>query len=103
MDPRHFLSAGLKDMLSYLIAGDTMHQQQWLAVIEELEQSLPVPSDFPQSKEHQEFSYSFFVRSNAPLPADSRFLQGPGESSPGRPFRSPPLTTASPSTAALRP
>ena len=28
--------AGMKDMLSFLIARDTMHQQQWLAVIEEL-------------------------------------------------------------------
>src|SRR3954453_1428512 len=27
---------GMKDMLSFLIARDTMHQQQWLAVIEEL-------------------------------------------------------------------
>ena len=28
--------AGMKDMLSFLIARDTMHQQQWLAVIEDL-------------------------------------------------------------------
>ena len=28
---------GMKDMLTFLIARDTMHQQQWLAVIEELE------------------------------------------------------------------
>src|SRR3712207_4077186 len=27
---------GMKDMLQFLIARDTMHQQQWLAVIEEL-------------------------------------------------------------------
>ncbi len=27
---------GMKDMLSFLIARDTMHQQQWLAVLEEL-------------------------------------------------------------------
>jgi Mn-containing catalase len=27
---------GMKDMLSFLLARDTMHQQQWLAVIEEL-------------------------------------------------------------------
>jgi len=27
---------GMKDMLSFMIARDTMHQQQWLAVIEEL-------------------------------------------------------------------
>jgi hypothetical protein len=27
---------GMRDMLHFLIARDTMHQQQWLAVIEEL-------------------------------------------------------------------
>jgi Mn-containing catalase len=37
---------GMKDFLSFLIARDTMHQQQWLAVIEELglEESLPIPT-----------------------------------------------------------
>lgn len=37
--------AGVKDMLSFLIARDTMHQQQWLAVIEEpggMETALPI-------------------------------------------------------------
>jgi Mn-containing catalase len=28
---------GMKDLLNFLIARDTMHQQQWLAVLEELE------------------------------------------------------------------
>ena len=27
---------GMKDMLRFLIARDTMHQEQWLAVLEEL-------------------------------------------------------------------
>jgi len=52
---------GMKDMLSFMIARDTMHQQQWLAVIEELggAKGLPIPNSFPQSKENQEFSYAF--------------------------------------------
>ncbi|TVT41921.1 catalase [Hymenobacter setariae] len=52
---------GMKDMLGFMIARDTMHQQQWLAVIEELGgyNALPIPNSFPQSKENQEFSYSF--------------------------------------------
>lgn len=53
---------GMKDMLSFLIARDTMHQQQWLAVIEELgghEQVLPIPNSFPQDQENQEFNYVF--------------------------------------------
>jgi Mn-containing catalase len=53
---------GMKDMLSFLIARDTMHQNQWLAVIEDLggmEQVHPIPNSFPQSKENQEFNYTF--------------------------------------------
>jgi len=53
---------GMKDMLSFMIARDTMHQQQWLAVIEELggyKGALPIPNSFPQSQENQEFSYAF--------------------------------------------
>ena len=52
---------GMKDMLGFMIARDTMHQQQWLAVIEELggAKGLPIPNSFPQSKENQEFSYAF--------------------------------------------
>ena len=53
---------GMKDMLSFNIARDTMHQEQWLAVLEELGPThLPVPNSFPQSKEKQEFSYNFIV------------------------------------------
>ena len=53
---------GMKDMLSFNIARDTMHQQQWLAVLEELGPShLPVPNSFPQDKEKAEFSYNFIV------------------------------------------
>ncbi len=56
--------AGMKDMLSFLIARDTMHQNQWLAVLEELGHGdmrtvHPIPNSFPQSKENQDFSYVF--------------------------------------------
>jgi Mn-containing catalase len=72
---------GMKDMLSFLIARDTMHQQQWLAVIEELggfKEQLPVPNSFPQSKEKQEWSY-VFLNSNADgaINLEGRFTQGP--------------------------
>ena len=52
---------GMKDMLSYLIARDTMHQNQWMAVIEEMgyENVHPIPNSFPQEKESQEYNYSF--------------------------------------------
>ncbi|GAB4515406.1 MAG: manganese catalase family protein [Anaerolineae bacterium] len=50
---------GMKHMLSYMIARDTMHQNQWLAVIEELGEHLPVPASFPQSEENAQYSYAF--------------------------------------------
>lgn len=53
---------GMKDMLSFMIARDTMHQEQWLAVLEELGPShLPVPNSFPQSQENGEYAYNFFI------------------------------------------
>jgi len=54
--------AGMKRMLSFLIARDTMHQQQWLAAIEDmggLSSALPIPNSFPQEQEQTEFSYAF--------------------------------------------
>jgi Mn-containing catalase len=70
---------GMKDMLAFLIARDTMHQQQWLAVIEELggyEQQLPIPNSFPQGQEHSQFSYAFFVHNKAKEVPEGRWTQG---------------------------
>ncbi len=72
---------GMQDMLSYLIARDTMHQQQWLAIIEDmggLKEALPVPNSFDQSKEAKEFSYMFMgtERSGTPVPP-GRYSEGP--------------------------
>lgn len=53
---------GMKDMLSFLIARDTMHQNQWLAVLEEiggLQGNHPIPNSFPQENENSKFSYAF--------------------------------------------
>jgi Mn-containing catalase len=70
---------GMKDMLSFLIARDTMHQQQWLAVIEELGPSaLPIPNDFDVSQEKREFSYVFLgTAADGSAPPAGRFNQGP--------------------------
>ena len=71
---------GMKDMLSFLIARDAMHQNQWLAVIEELggfSGALPIPNSFPQSMENQEFNYAFVSTNIAREPApDARWTQG---------------------------
>jgi Mn-containing catalase len=72
---------GMKDMLSFLIARDTMHQQQWLAVIEELGGHagvLPIPNSFPQAKENTEFSYAFVSTGvDGIAPPQGRFNTGP--------------------------
>ncbi len=53
---------GMKEMLAFMIARDTMHQEQWLAVLEELGPShLPVPNSFPQAKENSDYAYNFFI------------------------------------------
>jgi len=54
---------GMKDMLSYLIARDTMHQNQWLAAWEEVggRHALPIPNQFRQEQENSEFNYSFLT------------------------------------------
>ena len=72
---------GMKDLLSFLIARDTMHQQQWLAVIEELgghQGTLPIPNSFPQAQEQGEFAYAFVSTAVDGLtPPEGRWTQGP--------------------------
>ncbi len=55
--------AGMKDMLKFLIARDTMHQNQWLAAWEEVggKDAHPIPSNFPQSEELESVNYTFFT------------------------------------------
>jgi Mn-containing catalase len=52
---------GMKDMLSYMIARDTMHQNQWLAAWEELggPENHPIPNSFPQENENSDYAYAF--------------------------------------------
>ena len=54
---------GMKDMLSFLVARDTMHQNQWLAAWEELggRENHPIPNNFDQGIEPDEFNYSFLT------------------------------------------
>jgi Mn-containing catalase len=73
--------AGMKDMISFLIARDTMHQQQWLAVLEELgglQNVLPIPNSFPQSQEVQEVSYAYVATGiEGTRVPEGRFTSGP--------------------------
>src|SRR5690606_13882574 len=72
---------GMKDMLSCLIARDTIHQNQWLAVLEDLggvKENLPIPNTFPMSDHIKEYDYAF-VSTNIekPAPAQGRWTSGP--------------------------
>jgi Mn-containing catalase len=72
--------AGMKDMLSFLIARDTMHQNQWMAVLEELEDmGMPAPHDFPQEQENQDVNYTFLTTTtgDGPPPPEGRWSSGP--------------------------
>ncbi len=72
---------GVRDMLSFLIARDTMHQNQWLAAIAELEAEgldrTPVPASFPQSREFEQVSYQFWNCSEGADSAQGRWARGP--------------------------
>lgn len=71
---------GVRDMLSFLIARDTMHQNQWLAAIEELEadglERTPVPSSFPQNREMSEVAYQYMNFSEGTESQAGRWAQG---------------------------
>jgi Mn-containing catalase len=90
---------GVRDLLSFLIARDTMHQNQWLAAIAELQEEgqelLPVPSNFPQSKENQEVHYQYQNFSDGKHAAEGRWAKGPTPDGKGQfSYHEGPTTTA---------
>ena len=73
---------GMKDMLSYLMARDAYHQQQFLAVLEDmggLQANLPIPNTMPaQDHPNTEFAYQTlgFNLDGSP-PPQGRWSEGP--------------------------
>lgn len=70
---------GVKDMLSWLIARDTMHQNQWIAAIKELEaaeRGIVVPVAFPKELEKREVAYTLFNFSRGNESAEGRWAHG---------------------------
>jgi Mn-containing catalase len=70
---------GMKDMLRFLIARDTMHQQQWLAVLEELpvEQATNAPGDVSNDG-YEDAAYTFLDHlGDRDVDATARFASGP--------------------------
>ena len=89
---------GMKDLLRFLIARDTMHQQQWLAVLEELgpdAMTANAPGDYENEPDYQKHAYTFFDHlAGRSVDRDARFATGPsldglGEFSVAHP--APPL------------
>lgn len=78
---------GMKDMLSYLIARDTMHQNQWMAALEELggpTGAFPIPNSFPQEQENGKFSYAYLgFQADGSAPAPGRWSEGPSPDGKG--------------------
>ena len=72
---------GMKQMLGFLMSRDAMHQQQWLAVIEELggcKGALPIPNSFDHSQELTQFSHAFFSTAIDGIePPEGRWTSGP--------------------------
>ncbi|HWS52261.1 MAG TPA: manganese catalase family protein, partial [Microbacterium sp.] len=72
---------GIRDMLSFLLARDTMHQNQWMAAAAELRaegiEDFPVPSNFPIKKEHRPVSYEYINFSDGAAAAEGTWASGP--------------------------
>ncbi len=90
---------GMQDMLKFLIARDTMHQQQWLAVLEELpaEVALNAPGDYQNEPEYEQYAYTFFNHlGDSQLPADMRAVSGPSLDGRGQFTQAPTPPVAGP-------
>jgi Mn-containing catalase len=80
----------MKDMLNFLIARDTMHQQQWLAVLEELgpEMATNAPGDYVNGPDHREYAYTFFDHlADRSVPEDARWTSGPALDNTGAEYK----------------
>lgn len=77
---------GVKDTLSFMIARDTMHQNQWLAAIEDLqaeglEGSISPSVAYEYGK--NEFAYQFLNHSEGTQSAEGRWAKGPAPDGKG--------------------
>ena len=72
---------GVRDLLSFLLARDTMHQNHWIQGAAELRaegsEDLPVPGNFPQDKEYREVSYQYLNFSDGAAAAEGTWTSGP--------------------------
>jgi Mn-containing catalase len=82
---------GVKEMLRFNLARDHMHQNQWLAAIEQLKadglESYPVPEAFPIAEQDQDNINVFMNYSDGPAAGDGRWASGPMPDGKGFEFR----------------
>ncbi|MDN4613259.1 manganese catalase family protein [Leifsonia sp. F6_8S_P_1B] len=91
--------AGVRDLLAFLLARDTMHQNQWMAAAAELRaegaEDFPVPSNFPLKQEDRSVSYQYLNFSDGPAAADGSWASGPTPDGKGEfTYHDGPTTTA---------
>ncbi len=78
---------GVRDMLSFNIARDTMHQNQWAAALEDLTAEgladVVVPDTFPRDRVMLSQAYTFWNLSQGEESAQGRWAQGPAPDGQG--------------------
>ena len=99
---------GVRDLLKFLLARDTMHQNQWLAAIEELKadglEQLPVPSNYGQSHDApREVSYQYQNFSDGQHASEGRWASGPTPDGHGEFSYHDGPTTSAPMPGPTRP
>lgn len=81
---------GVKEMLRFNLARDHMHQQQWLAAIEQLKadgvETLPVPSSYPVDEQELGNATNYMNCSDGPDAGDGPWARGPMPDGSGREF-----------------
>ncbi|MDP9793353.1 Mn-containing catalase [Catenuloplanes nepalensis] len=71
---------GVKQMLRFLLARDHMHQNMWMAAIEQLKadglEDMPVPEAYPDAEQENEFAYRMLNFSAGEESAEGRWASG---------------------------
>ena len=98
---------GVRDLLSFLLARDTMHQNMWTAAAKELQEEghelLPVPSNFPIKKEEREVSYQYLNFSDGKHASEGSWASGPTPDGKGEFSYHEGPTTSAPMPDVTRP
>ncbi|KAD4059973.1 manganese catalase family protein [Arthrobacter yangruifuii] len=98
---------GVRDLLAFLLARDTMHQNQWTTAALELQaenmEQLPVPSNFPLNKEHREVSYQYLNFSDGEHAKEGSWAKGPAPDGKGEFSYHDGPTTSAPMPPPTRP